>query len=103
MHRDSNPVHAMIECSLTRNIYMKHFSTIAPQLFYSFPILVEEKRKIDGIIELLEYSEVAEYLKAKEEDQGIRYNKRVSMDLRCELLFTIPIVVCCQFLCSFAV
>ena len=63
-------MHAMIECSLTRNIYMKHFSTIAPQLFYSFPILVEEKRKIDGIIELLEYSEVAEYLKAKEEDQA---------------------------------
>lgn len=70
MHRDSNPVHAMIECSLTRNIYMKHFSTIAPQLFYSYPILVEEKSKIDGIIELLEYSGVAGYLKTEEENQA---------------------------------
>ncbi len=70
MHRDSNPVHAMIECSLTRNIYMKHFSTIAPQLFYSFPILVEEKSKIDGIVDLLEYSGVAEYLKTEEENQA---------------------------------
>lgn len=70
MHRDSNPVHAMIECSLTRNIYMKHFSTIDPQLFYSFPILVEEKSKIDGIVELLEYSGVAEYLKTEEENQS---------------------------------
>ena len=49
---------------------MKHFSTIDPQLFYSFPILVEEKSKIDGIVELLEYSGVAEYLKTEEENQS---------------------------------
>ncbi len=48
---------------------MKHFSTIAPQLFYSFPISEEEKKRIDGIIELLEYSGVAGYLKPEEEKQ----------------------------------
>ena len=41
---------------------MKHFSTIQEQFFYSFPIDVEEKQKIDGIIALLEESGVAELI-----------------------------------------
>ena len=45
---------------------MKHFSTIAPQLFYSYPIVEEEREQIDGILGLLEYSGVAEYLETGE-------------------------------------
>ena len=55
-------MHAVVDCSCRRNIYMKHFSTIAPQLFYSYPIVEEEREQIDGILGLLEYSGVAEYL-----------------------------------------
>ena len=61
-------MHAVIECSCRRNIYMNYFSTITPQLFYSFPILGKEKEKIDGILELLEYSGVAEYLKTEDNE-----------------------------------
>ncbi len=40
---------------------MNYFSTIVLLL----PYISEEKRKIDGILELLEYFGVAEYLKQK--------------------------------------
>ena len=59
-------MHAVVDCSCRRNIYMKHFSTIAPQLFYSYPIVEEEREQIDGILGLLEYSGVAEYLETGE-------------------------------------
>lgn len=47
---------------------MNHFSTITPQLFYSFPMQEEEKRRIDGFIELLESSGVSEYIKLDEHE-----------------------------------
>ena len=61
-------MHAVVDCSCRRNIYMKHFSTIAPQLFYSYPIVEEEREQIDGILGLLEHSGVAEYLETGESE-----------------------------------
>ena len=45
---------------------MVHFSSNGDQLFYSFPIQVEEKEKLDAFLNLLESSGVWKYLSLPE-------------------------------------
>lgn len=54
---------------------MDHFRAIGPQLFYSFPIQVEEREKLDAFLQLLESSQVWKYLNSKDETGRPAYDQ----------------------------
>lgn len=54
---------------------MDHFRAIGPQLFYSFPIQVEEREKLDAFLQLLESSQIWKYLNSKDETGRPAYDQ----------------------------